>query len=491
LSLLKVVPLHGAAAEQTKLRAIVSDCGTAYLTAILTTVVVLAVFFALAYAATFVPRDLILEKLKAANAKDEFAAQVTTPFGTQFPRYDANDCLDLQLVVEKYPSRLNEAFSPSISSLGLAEARDGVRPSCLGLILLLEHDAYDPSPTPYHRYLHGHRVFTRVAAAFVPPLALGWITGALNFGTLLSILVPALWRTSKKNSDWRRDATFAAIAASLLFFDGLWLFGFYFTHAQFDLVLAAFVAYAYHARICRAPESRMLLAVAVFGSLIAVFEFLTGGAPFGLAVLLALIAVDGPDDRVALIRRALHGSLILCLTIALAFSIKIGLATAIYGVDVLTWSVAELGLWLPGHDAMFTPNEQALFAEHPGLRLVDRFWLLKLLYVIAKLLVIGGRVVGYGSALLGATALVGGFAAAAYCLWRRLRRAITPIQRTRCGLLLCSMLVMPAWVIIFLNHTLAHAFWMVRPFGWWVGIAAITALAIPLRPASIFEPSMH
>jgi hypothetical protein len=32
---------------------------------------------------------------------------------------------------------------------------------------------------------------------------------------------------------------------------------------------------------------------------------------------------------------------------------------------------------------------------------------------------------------------------------------------------------MPAWSMLFLNHTLLHAIWMVRPFAWFIALAGI------------------
>src|SRR5256885_6413578 len=199
-----------------------------------------------------------------------------------------------------------------------ARAGDPTIPACLQLIAALERpDHADPDAGYYHRYLHGQRVFAALALAVVSPEALGWITLLLNVVCLLAVLLPALrrWRTG----EWR-ERGFAAIAATLLLFDGLWLFGIYFSFGLSDLVLSVFLLYAYRRGVAHAPEPIFAVAVALFGVATAIFEFLTGGIPFGLAFLLGIIALDGPADRTALVRRAFHGTIIFALAIIIAFA---------------------------------------------------------------------------------------------------------------------------------------------------------------------------
>ena len=56
---------------------------------------------------------------------------------------------------------------------------------------------------------------------------------------------------------------------------------------------------------------------------------------------------------------------------------------------------------------------------------------------------------------------------------RRVRAARSAIARTRLLVLLGSALVVPAWSVLFLNHTLLHAIWMVRPFAWFIALAGL------------------
>src|SRR5205085_1577057 len=87
---------------------------------------------------------------------------------------------------------------------------------------------------------HGQRIFAALMLAIVSPGALGWITLLLNAAVLLSVLIPALMRSSGETA-WR-ERGFAAIAGTLLLFSGLWLWGIYFSFGLSDLVLAVKIA---------------------------------------------------------------------------------------------------------------------------------------------------------------------------------------------------------------------------------------------------------
>ena len=92
----------------------------------------------------------------------------------------------------------------------------------------------------------------------------------------------------------------------------------------------------FHCGAAAAPERTFVVGVALFGVATAVFEYLTGGVPFGLALLLGIVALDGPADPTALMRRAWHGSVIFGLAILLTFAIKIALVALLVDATVLS-----------------------------------------------------------------------------------------------------------------------------------------------------------
>ena len=71
-------------------------------------------------------------------------------------------------------------------------------------------------------------------------------------------------------------------------------------------------------------------------------------------------------------------------------------------------------------------------------------------------------------------AIMGGaVVATAALLAHRTRQSHETAARTRLLVLFASALVMPVWSLVFLNHTLLHAIWMVRPFAWFIATAGI------------------
>src|SRR5256885_13443146 len=364
-----------------------------------------------------------------------------------------------------------------------ARAGDPTIPACLQLIAALERpDHADPDAGYYLRYLHGQRVFAALALAIVSPEALGWITLSLNVICLLAVLLPALWR-------WRmgawREKGFAAIAATLLLFDGLWLFGIYFSFSLSDLVLSAFLLYAYRRGIAHAPEPVFATAVALFGAATAIFEFLTGGIPFGLALLLCVIALDGPDARTALLRRAFHGTVIFALAILVAFAIKLALVMLAIEPNVLAEFGAALTTRTGSSFVANLPPQELAWVARFGIDVssLDRRWIYAALYMLARL-GYATFVIGYGSPVIGMAIMGVAVVTTAALLIQRTRTARDSIARTRLLVLFVSALVMPVWSLVFLSHTLLHAIWMVRPFAWFIALAGILMFArrrAPLR----------
>ena len=63
-------------------------------------VATIAAFFALSYAATFVDRQGIAAKLKAANARGELTQTWAGWSGRAIPRFHGNDCLMLAALLQ-------------------------------------------------------------------------------------------------------------------------------------------------------------------------------------------------------------------------------------------------------------------------------------------------------------------------------------------------------------------------------------------------------
>jgi hypothetical protein len=458
-------------------RSVLAGSALLYACALLTTLVAVAAFFASSFAATFIDRNLIAEKLVRANAVHAFEQRWAAVTGRQIPRFGGNDCLLLAALLQDYPSRTAQAISariPPADSQPPARAGDPTIPACLQLAAALNRAEHaDPNAIFYHRYLHGQRVFAAFALALVSPQTLGWITLSLNGLVLLLVLVPAL-RRARGSPNPARERGFAVISVTLLLCSGLWLFGIYFSFGLSDLVLAAFLACAYSFGIARAEERWFAVAVALFGVATAIFEFLTGGIPFGLALLLGIIALDGPPDRDALLRRAFHAAVIFALAIALTFAIKLALVMLLIDPHVLGDFRSALATRLGTSFADSLPAQELAWLAERGVDVsaLDRHSALALLYMLARL-AYASFVIGFGSPVLGMIIMGAAVVASVVLMIRRVRTAHGTVIRTRLLILLGSVLVAPAWSVLFLNHTLLHAIWMVRPFAWFIALAGI------------------
>ena len=446
-----------------------------YLRALLAATAAVALFFLLSYAATFVDRQSIAEKLEAANARHAFTQTWAAATGRAIPRFGGNDCLFLATLLQDYPNRLAQTISariPPADAQPPARAGDPTIPACLQLIAALERpDHADPNAVYYHRYLHGQRVFAASALAVVAPEALGWIVLLLNVICLLAVLLPALKRG--RTGAWR-ERGFAAIAATLLLFDGLWLFGIYFSFGLSDLVLSVFLLYAYRRGFAHAPEPVFTTAVALFGAATAIFEFLTGGIPFGLALLLGIIALDGPDDRIALLRRAFHGTLVFALAILVAFAIKLALVMLVIDPNVLAEFRAALSTRTGSSFVANLPPQEIAWISAFGIDVasLDRHWIYAVFYMLARL-GYATFVIGYGAPVVGMAIMGAAVITTGVLLIRRASAWHDPVAGERLLILFASALVMPVWSLVFLSHTLLHAIWMVRPFAWFIALVGI------------------
>jgi hypothetical protein len=463
-----------------------------YLRGALATAATVTAFFVLSYAATFVDRPAIAAKLENVNARHALTETWAGWTGRAIPRFGGNDCLMLAALVQKYPSRLAEAISariPPADAQPPIRAGDPTIPACLQLIAALERpDHADPEAVYYHRYLHGQRVVAALALTVTSPEALGWITLLANALVLLSVLIPAARGMRRGAPDSGRERGFAAMAATLLVFSGLWLFGIYFSFGLSDLVLAAFLAFAYHSKVARAHESTFAVAVALFGTATAIFEFLTGGIPFGLALLLGIIAIDGPADRDALLRRAFHGTLIFALAILLTFAIKLALVMLFVDPNVLADFWGGLSSRIGSSFVANLPPQEVAWVSALGIDVgsLDRNRAFVVFYMLARL-GYATFVIGYGSPILGMAIVGAAVVTSCVLLVQQTRQSAEPVARTRLLVLAASALVMPVWSLIFLSHTLLHAIWMVRPFAWFVALPLI--LLAGRRSPTLVVPS--
>jgi hypothetical protein len=354
-----------------------------------------------------------------------------------------NDCLILTTALLRSGEPLNDGLSPLMILKDRSDPSDTICGSLRDA--LADPGAVASQASRYHRYLHGHRTVTALALG---PLSLADLRVALKaacYGLLLFAATWAVlrWVTRRPTEEVWRVVAWLVITAGFAALYGLEYFGQSLSHGMSDVVVFAFLALG-----ATAPAPRaMLIAAALFGAFTAHFEYLTGGLPLGAAVLLAVTALDaGPDAagpalwRLAVTRLAAYLS-----AFGVSFVLKLAASAALMGGQVLQ----DFGGGLA-----FRVGRVAVRGGELGLRdLIDHLrW-------NVDQLTFGSEGLGYGL-VAGA---IGIGAAATVMLLGRYRRGLDTGREL---LVLLSILVIPVWYIVFLNHTVAHAWFMVRLLTW-------------------------
>jgi hypothetical protein len=430
---------------------------------------VVAALLAASYAAAQADRAVYRARVTEAIRDGTLARPAFTPFArhARSYRYHYNDCLIASmLVLAPKDGRFRSAASPLIP-VHIPAARPDASvppaPFCGNLEAALA--APDHPSQYYHRYVHGDWV---IAALLLTVLPFGAATFLLFATLLLLTAATAVGATAaliSRRGDPRRNAAFAAMALAFLLFGGFGLYGWSFSFAPSDIVLAGFLLYAWRRPLVEARPRRLVLAAATFGALTAAFEFLVGAAPAGLALLLAGFAFNCDLERRA-VRQAGAAILAFAGAFVLTFAFKFALVAALWG-----WpEVASAGSQL----LLRTAGESAPFAERTASALsglgIPPSWAnsgrLGLLAVGALKLVYFARAFEYGSPALGVLvvalsplallALSGVLAIAGKAAEARIRAA----------LLLVAALGTFGWYVIFANHTVGHAPFMMRPLSW-------------------------
>ncbi|HEY0834354.1 MAG TPA: hypothetical protein VGE72_10645 [Azospirillum sp.] len=486
-----------------RLRALALACAGTMLFALLA----MTAYFALNLAATYADRDAATARIRQAAEAGDFAREVTLPLGDAevLPRIAGNDCRVLAGVVFPYPSRVDEALSPRMTAEAppvIPPSANGLpRPPCLRLITLAGME--DPGAAPgyvYHRYLHGHRLFARALTPYVPPLALGIITLVVTHALLLVLLGAALAQAAARGSDpgsgsgRERDHAFAGLALAFLLFYGLGLFGLNFSLALPDVVILGFLLFAWRFPLGRLDERAFVLAVAGFGVLTAVFEFLTGGIPLGLAVLLGMVALGEAPDRRTLAWRAVLGTAVFGTAVAACFTIKLAFLVLYAGPGEAASFFASLSERTGGRFVYgLTPADLGR-AQRFGFDLgaAEGHLLPSFAYLLFRLGEASHRI-AFGSGALGIGVLAGTTVLVPVLAALGLRRRGgggdgAAVRRAETVLLLLTPLVLLLWFAAFVNHTILHAVWMVRVLVWMPALAAVLAVRGPrLRHLAAFR----
>ncbi len=236
-----------------------------------------------------------------------------------------------------------------------------------------------------------------------------------------------------------------------------------FTGSPFSLDCThfAFILISLFAPLAAMRPVGLAVFASAYGSLVAMFEFLTGGIPLALAILPLLLGLGFQENRRTYIAKltVLWGSF--CLAVVLSFALKKQFAVLFLG-DTASF-LAQLVTRMQG-DFDSLPGSKS-----DGANQLDIFIYQITLYRISV------RNIGWGSPRFGAALVIAALSTILIVTSRNIRTLWTFDRPMRPASLL-SLAALLAWAAVFLQHTVLHPFSQVRLLV--VPILAASALVV-------------
>lgn len=303
--------------------------------------------------------------------------------------------------------------------------------------------------------------------------------------TMLAVSGHGWWRL-RGTTEAARPAAYTAVSFTLLVFYGLPLYGWWPSYSLADIVTVGFLATAYLTPWHHLSAGRRTVMVALFGCLTAYFEFLTGGLLIGACMLAGIVAIEGRGDSGRrLVADTAQALCVFGAAAVLCFALKMALVAAIFGPQELAIFGDALGHRASGTilaelSPHLTERYRAIGLD-PAI--VDKSLLLRIAMMGVALLH-ASFVLAYGSTPMGAGLLLLSLAIIGLHLLLLIKGRKTD-HRAGDYMLVASILILPVWYLAFINHSILHAIWMVRPLAWMVAVAlALTALRLTDRAAA-------
>lgn len=376
------------------------------------------------------------------------------PGNTDLGRHQYNDCLIIYMALNQQADPAELATSP-IKPL----PRNG-ETMCGALRAFAGGDhAAGQTGIWYHQYIHGHTMLVRL---LLPVLSVEAIRNLFHSIQTLLVLAGIIVAMLALARGGRRAENLFWLIVFLAFsrWFGLESYGQSLSHGPSDAIILLYLLFLGIAATRGGLSRRAsLIAAALFGSLTAIFEFLTGGIPLGLAIIVGGLPFALRDGEPAeILDGVIEAAAAFCAAVLASLVFKLGLAWWVFGLDSFRESAAQLGTRMGMGSSV-----------DPGL-----------LEAIKKL------IKGITSLAAGMHVLAGAMLATAigFGAWgaNRLIRTGDPVTRARAIHLLASNGVIVAMLLLLWQHTVIHAWFMERVFVWTIGTGfALFAFALARR----------
>jgi hypothetical protein len=442
---------------------------------VLISVATATVFFAvLIVLALFAPQDqpTIRRHLVDAIVGGEMVAQSDLGPRGRSPVYrNVFDCMLLGMMLAPAENGSAAAMSNRRLAAAAPSAQD-VRvppfPDCQALAQAFpELGGSGVQFIQYDRYVLGMRVAGRILLSAMSVETMRRVLPATAYALLAIIALAALTLLWRANGDTERTrgAGYLAIAACLALFYCVPYFDATLTFGPMDCVQYLFILISLICPLAEMRPGRLAFYGAGYGSLIAIFEILTGGITLALALLPLLLALGDRGERANYLARLITLWGCFCVAVVATFAVK-----KLYAVVLLGDS-----------DNFIAALLHRTYGEFEGDASVS--------YSLASLLTAyyrGSALIGWGSSRFGALLVAASFATIALVWWRA-RGSLSAHLRWAGAL---SLVALAVWVVVFLNHSILHAFFMARFLVIPLIVAAVLAATALMAPRERSQTSM-
>lgn len=441
--------------------------------AVAVAVVSLLVLFSINFVLTYIPAEHYRSVAQEAAESGSLSKTHRLMFARSKDVYPhaGNDCLILAALAMPREARLKASLSPRVPALAPESVAPGYPPAghCLTLAAALKALARDGSAdlpgSYYHRYIHGDMTVAMLLLSIMPfATASNVLFASCYFVLAFTTVLAALRLRSVSDDESRHAASIVIIGGTLLSFYALPIFAQSFSFAPTDFIVFGFLLFGLLQPLGRIPEIRLIIAAAIFGALIAIFEFLTGGIPIATALLVALIALGGAPDRFALMRRLSLGMTAFSIAVATCFVAKLLAVSAVWTSAAFSDFGQVLGTRIAGSVGANLPESvrASLLAFNIDPQYIDANILRRIAFT-GVMLLYSSFVLGFGSHLIGAMIVIVPAIVLAISIYRMARRGGNGKRDVEMLVLAGAGLIPICWYLLFSNHTILHSFYMVRP----------------------------
>jgi hypothetical protein len=433
----------------------VAGLGTAFLAAVLATLALLA----LLYAMQALPRAGILAHIHSSFANGALQEHDWLLKNDRLGVDQWSDCLLIQMFVFR-----REAWVDTVAPIVIfndwpvplrADNGKQISECTIARSAAFSDAPFDLYPAqsyfPYSRYTHAYRLPAYLLLEQFDVGAIRQLYQMMAFGVLVMILVTqlllTLWRAEKAD-DRRHEGDYVIqgvffVMLSLIFmrFYALDLFGQSIVNAPSDILMLIAIAIISLLNITRISERMLCVLCGIFGALVFAFDFLRGALPLSLAALISCVAMKAE-------RQSSAGQIATAVFLAgssfvvgagVALLVKIVTLAVTFGAQAVTGFFLQLNYRMTGG----------------GFPLAD-VWI----HLNENLDVIFFEDYRFSRALLLVTGVC---LLVAYGIVLACARRTSMVQAHA---LLLSVLVIGVWYLVFRNHSVIHAGSMVRLLVW-------------------------